>query len=76
MTYLIEVYRKINKELQIHNKSLETSLDYYKEMFKSADSIIEIFKQGDRLPEVTKEYEKQKERLAKKYEDLLSNTSE
>tara|TARA_R100001443_G_scaffold155_1_gene605 strand:- start:541 stop:771 length:231 start_codon:yes stop_codon:yes gene_type:complete len=76
MTYLIEVYRKINKELQIHNKSLELNLDYYKELFESADSIIEVFKQGDRLPEVTMEYEKQKEKLAKKYEDLLSNTSE
>ena len=61
MTYLIEVYRKINKELQAHNEGLEVSLKLYKELFESADSIIEIFKQGDRLPEVTKEYEKQKE---------------
>ena len=76
MTYLIEVYRKINKELQAHNEGLEVSLKFYKELFESADSIIEIFKQGDRLPEVTKEYEKQKERLTKKYENLLSDTSE
>ena len=76
MTYLTDIYKKINRELQAHNKSLEIHLNHYKELFTSADSIIEIFKKGDRLPEVTREYEIQKERLAKKYEDILSNTSE